>query len=85
MTSAFKFLKMNPLVFYLGQYRSRSILDVRGGTHLEMIEKTTGSSDNQINTLGELVGFGFSVGTSHQYTESLRVALHHFFCDTKDL
>lgn len=54
-------------------------------THLEMIQQTTWRCDNQVDTLGQLVRLGLSVGSSHQNTKSLRMTLHELFGDTKDL
>lgn len=84
MTNAFRFLKMNPLVFCIV---SDEMQADRGDwrTHLEMIQKTTGCGNDQVDSLGQLVGLCLPVCSAHQHTERLRVTLHELFGDAEDL
>jgi hypothetical protein len=50
-----------------------------------MIEQTTWSSNNEINTFCQLVGFCPSVRTTHNDAEGLRVEGHEFFRYAEDL
>lgn len=52
---------------------------------LKVIEQTTGGCDDQVDTLGELVGFGATVGTTNDDTVGLGVVSHELSCDTEDL
>lgn len=50
-----------------------------------MIEETTGGSNNQVDTLGQLVRLCFPVCPTHQDTKSLRMTLHELLRNTEDL
>lgn len=50
-----------------------------------MIEQTTRSSDNQINTFGQLIRLCFPVRSSHHDPESLRMSLHELLRYSEDL
>ena len=50
-----------------------------------MIEQTSRSSDEQVDTLDQLLGLGAAVGSSNDDTEGLRVVGHEFASDTEDL
>jgi hypothetical protein len=52
---------------------------------LQVIEQTSGGSDEQVDTLDQLLGLGAAVGSSNYDTERLRVVRHEFTCDTEDL
>lgn len=54
-------------------------------TYPQMIEQSTRSSNNQVDTLCQLVRLGLPVGSSHQDSIGLRVVLHQVFGDTVDL
>lgn len=54
-------------------------------THLKVIQETSRSCDEEVDTLGELLGFGLAVGSSHDDGESLVVVLAQLLGDTKDL
>ena len=52
---------------------------------LQVIQQTTGSRDEQVNTLCQLLGLGTSVGSSDDDTKRLRVVRHELTSDAKDL
>lgn len=50
-----------------------------------MIEKTTRGSDQEVDTLGKLIGFSLAVGASNDDTKGLVVVLEEVLGNTKDL
>ena len=52
---------------------------------LKVIEQTTGSSDDEVDTFLQLVRFGASVGAAHDDAERLVVVCHELLGNTKDL
>ena len=50
-----------------------------------MVQQTPRGSDNQVDTLDQLVRLGFPIRASHQDTKGLRMTLHELFGDAKDL
>ena len=52
---------------------------------LQVIKQTSGGSDEQVDTLDQLLGLGAAVGSSNDDTEGLRVVGHEFAGDTKNL
>ena len=57
----------------------------RNLTYLKMVQQTTRSRNNQIDTLDQLVRLGLSVCAAHQHAKRLRMPLHELFGDAKDL
>lgn len=53
--------------------------------YLKMIEKTTGGGNQEVDTLGKLVGLSLTVGTSNDNSESLVVVLEQILGNSKDL
>lgn len=60
------------------------VLEDEWGVH-EVIEETTRSSNQKIDTLGQLLRLGSPVRTANDNAVGLRVELHQFACDAKDL
>lgn len=52
---------------------------------LEVIEETAGGCDEEVDTLGELFGFGAAVGASDDDSVGLGVVSHEFSGDTENL
>lgn len=53
--------------------------------HLEVIQQSTGSRDQQVDTLRKLLCLCLSVGSSHDDRKSLVVVLAKFLGDTENL
>ncbi|KAH3686754.1 hypothetical protein WICPIJ_002276 [Wickerhamomyces pijperi] len=50
-----------------------------------MIQQSTRSGNQQVDTFNQLLRFGTSVGPTDDNTDSLRMELHDFSSNTKDL
>jgi hypothetical protein len=65
--------------------QSLQVLEDKSLRVLQVIQQTTGSRNEQVDTLHQLVGLGTAVGTSDDNTVCLRVVGHEFAGDTEDL
>lgn len=55
------------------------------GTYPQMVQQSTRSSNNQVDTLRQLVRLGLPVRATHQDAVRLRVGFHKVFCNAVDL
>lgn len=56
-----------------------------GCTYLQMIKKSTGSSNDEVDALDQLIGLCLTVRTTHEDTKCLRMVLHELLGNTEDL